>query len=107
MKLLIRLSISSLISLFTTYIKGTTKKIEKEIFNGKEELRIFKNKYELILLEHNYLTSPEKLFEYQKKYFDDELTMIEIENISSIKFEKKKLVINKFIQKKIHENREQ
>ena len=93
--------------LFTTYIKGTTKKIEKEIFNGKEELRIFKNKYELILLEHNYLTSPEKLFEYQKKYFDDELTMIEIENISSIKFEKKKLVINKFIQKKIHENREQ
>ena len=92
--------------LFTTYIKGTTKKIEKEIFNGKEELRIFKNKYELILLEHNYLTSPEKLFEYQKKYFDDELTMIEIENISSIKFEKKKLVINKFIQKKIHETRE-
>ena len=34
--------------LFTTYIKGTTKKIEKEIFNGKEELRIFKNKYERI-----------------------------------------------------------
>ena len=65
------------------------------------------NKYELILLEHNYLTSPEKLFEYQKKYFDDELTMIEIENISSIKFEKKKLVINKFIQKKIHETKEQ
>ena len=57
--------------LFTTYIKGTTKKIEKEIFNGKEELRIFKNKYELILLEHNYLTSPEKLFEYQKKFFRD------------------------------------
>ncbi len=93
--------------LFTTYIKGTTKKFEKEIFNGKEELRIFKNKYELILLEHNYLTSPEKLFEYQKKYFDDELTMIEIENISSIKFEKKKLVINKFIQKKKHETKEQ
>ena len=93
--------------LFTTYIKGTTKKIEKEIFNGKEELRIFKNKYELILLEHNYLTSPEMLFEYQKKYFDDELTMIEIENISSIKFEKKKLVINKFIQKKIHDTKEQ
>ena len=33
------------------------------------------------------------------------LTMINIENISSIKFEKKKLVINKFIQKKTHENR--
>ena len=48
--------------LITTYIKGTTKKIEKEIFNSKKELRILKNKYELILLEYNYLTSPEKLF---------------------------------------------
>ena len=52
--------------LFTTYIKGTTKKIEKEIFNIKEELRILQNSYDLILLEHNYLTSPEKLFDYQK-----------------------------------------
>ena len=52
--------------LFTTYIKGTTKKIEKEIFNGKEELRIFKNKYELILLEHNYLTSPESYLNIKK-----------------------------------------
>jgi len=33
--------------------------------------------------------------------------MIKIENISSIKFEKKKLVINKFIQKKTHETKEQ
>ncbi len=90
--------------LFTTFIKGTTKKIEKEIFNGKEELRILKNKYEMILLEHNYLTSPEKLFDYQKKYFEDELVMLEIENISSIKFKKKELIINKFIQNKGNEN---
>ena len=91
--------------LFTTYIKGTTKKIEKEIFNIKEELRVLQNSYDLVLLEHNYLTSPEKLFDYQKKYFEDELVMLDIENISSIKFEKKKLVIDKFIQKKIYENR--
>ena len=90
--------------LITTYIKGTTKKIEKEIFNSKKELRILKNKYELILLEYNYLTSPEKLFEYQKKYFDDELVKIEIVNISSIKFEQNNLIINKFIQEKSNEN---
>ena len=90
--------------LITTYIKGTTKKIEKEIFNSKKELRILKNKYELILLEYNYLTSPEKLFEYQKKYFDDELVKIEIVNISSIKFEQNNLIINKFIQEKLNEN---
>lgn len=90
--------------LITTYIKGTTKKIEKEIFNSKKELRILKNKYELILLEYNYLTSPEKLFEYQKKYFEDELVKIEIVNISSIKFEQNNLIINKFIQEKSNEN---
>ena len=90
--------------LITTYIKGTTKKIEKEIFNSKRELRILKNKYELILLEYNYLTSPEKLFEYQKKYFEDELVKIEIVNISSIKFEQNNLIINKFIQEKLNEN---
>ena len=100
------ISIIPIISLilFTTYIKGTTKKIEKEIFDSKKQLRILKNKYELILLEHNYLTSHEKLFEYQKKYFDDELVKIEIDNISSIKFKQNSLIINSFIQNKSNEN---
>ena len=91
--------------LFTTYIKGTTKKIEKEIFNIKEELRILQNSYDLILLEHNYLTSPEKLFDYQKKYFEDELVMLDIENISSIKLQKEELIINKIIKENENENR--
>ena len=85
--------------LFTTYIKGTTKKIEKEIFNTKEELRVLQSKYDLVILEHNYLTSPEKLFDYQKKYFEDELVIVELENISSIEFKKKEIIINKFIKK--------
>ena len=85
--------------ILTTYIKGTTKKIEKKIFNAKEELRILENKYDLILLEHNYLTSPEKLFDYQKKYFEDELVMLDIENISSIKLQTEELIINKIIKK--------
>ena len=55
------------------------------------------------MLEHNYLTSPEKLFDYQKKYFEDELVMLDIENISSIKLQKEELIINKII--KENENR--
>jgi len=89
--------------LFTTYIKGTTKKIEREIFNIKEELRVLQNNYDLVLLEYNYLTSPEKLFDYQKKYFEKELVILNIENISSIKLKKKELYINKIIKK--NENR--
>ena len=85
--------------LITTFIKGSTKKIEKEIFNTKEEIRILNDQYELILLEHNYLTSPENLFNYQRKFFDKELDMIEIENISSMKFDNNKIKIKKLIEK--------
>ncbi len=67
--------------LFTTFTKNSTKKIDKEIFILNEDLRLLGDKYELELLEHNYLSSPKKLLEYQKKYFDTELIPIDKENI--------------------------
>ena len=42
----------------TTITKNSTKKVEKQIFEIKENIIFLKNKYELVLLEHNYLTSP-------------------------------------------------
>ena len=33
------------------------------------------------LLEHDYLSSPEKLLEYQSLYFEDELIQKDIQNI--------------------------
>ena len=52
----------------------------------KEDLRLHRDKYELELLEHNYLSSPKKLLEYQKKYFETELIPIEIKNIIEVEF---------------------
>ena len=68
----------------TTVTKNSTKQLDKKIFEVKENLRVLQDKYELVMLEYNYLTSPKKLIEYQKKYFDNELLEADIENLNWI-----------------------
>ena len=51
------------------------------------------------MLEYNYLTSPKKLMEYQKKYFDNELFEADIQNLNWIEFLNEDLNINKIITK--------
>ena len=67
--------------LFTAIIKNTTKQIEDELFTTKENLRVLKSEYENILLEHDYLSSAEKLLEFQSLYFEDQLIQKSIKNI--------------------------
>ena len=55
---------------FTSVIKNSTKNIDIEIFNLNEDIRLLQEKYDLVLLDHNFLSSPKKLNEYQKKYFE-------------------------------------
>ena len=62
-------------------IKNTTKKIEDQIFVVKENLRILNSEFENILLEHDYLSSAEKLLEYQSLYFEDQLIQKKIDEI--------------------------
>ena len=66
----------------TTLTKNSTKKIDKQIFYLTEDIRFLKNNYELVVLEHNYLSSPKKLLEYQKRFFENELSPIDIKNIN-------------------------
>jgi len=70
-KLILLLSIFLLL-IFTIVTKNSTKEIEKQIYNTKENLRILEQKYEMVLLDFNYLSSPEKLMEYQLRYFENE-----------------------------------
>ncbi len=39
------------------------------------------------MLEYNYLSSPKKLIEYQKKYFENELVEADIENFNRFNIE--------------------
>ena len=76
----------------TTYIKNHTKKLDEEIFSVKENISYLNSVKELVLLEYNYLTSPEKLLRLNSLYFDDELKFTQrknikiIENINQINF---------------------
>jgi len=67
--------------LTTAIIKNTTKKIEDKIFAYKESVRVLKSDLENILLEYDYLSSAEKLLEYQSLYFEDQLVQKKIEDI--------------------------
>jgi len=68
----------------TTITKNSTKQLDKKIFEMNENLRVMQDKYELEMLEYNYLSSPKKLMEYQKKYFDNELVDSDIEDLNWI-----------------------
>ena len=67
-KFIVILSILFLI-LFTAFIKNSTKKIEDEIFSINESLRNLNKEFEKTKLEFDFLSSSEKLLEYQKIYF--------------------------------------
>ena len=80
----------------TTFTKNSTKKLDKQIFNIRENMSVLKDKYELVLLDYNFLTSPKKLLEYQSKYFETDLIPLDITQIKEIKEESNKLVITEF-----------
>ena len=68
--------------LSTAIIKNSTKQIEDEIFTAKESIRVLKSEFENVSLEYDYLSSAERLLEYQSQYFEDELIQ---KNINDLK----------------------
>ena len=99
-KFSIILLILSLI-LFTAIVKNSTKRVDDVIFVLEENIRGLKKDFENIKLEHDYLSSTEKLLEFQNLYFDDELVKKEIEEIKIIIKKSNRLQIQqlKFIRK--------
>ena len=80
----------------TTFTKNSTKKLDNQIFSVRENMSVLKNKYELVLLDYNFLTTPKKLLEYQSKYFETDLIPLDITQIKEIKEESNKLIITEF-----------
>ena len=86
-KLTIIIFIFSLI-FSTAFIKNSTKKIEDEIFAVKESLKNYENELSDTRLEFEYLSSTEKLLQYQSQFFEKDLNQT---NINKIKIITKKL----------------
>ena len=91
-KIILTFSILFLI-IVTTFTKNSTKKLDNQIFNIRENIHVLKDKYELVLLDYNFLTTPKKLLEYQSKYFETDLISLDITQIKEIKKVSNKLVI--------------
>jgi hypothetical protein len=89
--------------LITSLIKTSTKEIEDQIFIVKENIRPLKSELEDVLLEFNYLSSPEKLVQYQSQYFEKDLIKIEIMNIKEIIKNNETLEIKNLISKNENE----
>tara|TARA_Y100000996_G_scaffold392698_1_gene355650 strand:+ start:744 stop:1049 length:306 start_codon:yes stop_codon:yes gene_type:complete len=70
--------------LFTAFIKNSTKRIDDEIFSLKEKMRDLNKEFENVKLEHDYLSSADKLVNFKRLYFDDELVKKDIQNLKMI-----------------------
>ena len=95
-KLILLLAIFLLL-FFTTITKNSTKEIEEQIYNTKENIKILEDRYEMVLLDFNYLTSPEKLLKYQSTYFENELREIDITNLKKLTLIDNEIQIKQFI----------
>jgi len=83
--------------LSTALVKNSTKRTDDEIFAIKENIRALKKDFENIKLEYEFLSSTEKLIEFQNLYFDHELVKKDINEIKIIDQSKKKLQIKNLI----------
>ena len=95
MKKIFSISLIFLLILITSLIKNSTKKIEEKTFVLKEKILNSNIQLNNLKLEFDYLSSAEKLIEYQKLYFENELIKKKIDDMKIINFSGEDIVINK------------
>ena len=80
----------------TTITKNSTKNLDKKIFESKENIRLLKNNYDLVLLDYSYLSTPKKLIEFQSLFFENYLVPLKIENTNKMILKDNSIIIKKF-----------
>ena len=79
----------------TSLIKNSTKDLDDQIYSLRENILFLENRLNDSKLEFDYLSSSEKLLEYQKLYFENFLQKKSIDEINTIEILNNKLLINK------------
>jgi hypothetical protein len=87
----------------TSLVKNSTKEIEDKIFMVNENIRPLKSELGDILLEYNYLSSPDKLTQYQTQYFEKDLIKIDITKIKKLTKKSNDIKVSDFLEKIIDE----
>ena len=78
MKNYLIISFILILIILTSLVKTSTRDLEAKIFTSKEELKLLSDKKDLILLENNFLSSPERLFELKKLLLDQNLISLNL-----------------------------
>ncbi len=78
----------------TSIIKNSTKDIDDEIYLIRENLLLLEKRYKNSKLEFDYLSSSEKLLEYQKIHFENLLKKKVLKEIKTINIIDKEIFIN-------------
>ena len=82
-KYIIFFSIVSLI-VTTSIVKSSTRQLEKNIFILEEEVEILENKFNFLLLENDYLTTPERLIGLKEKIFKNKFFPLNPKEIKKV-----------------------
>ena len=85
--------------LATSLVKNSTKEIEDKIFMIKENIRPLKFELGDVLVEYNYLSSPDKLSQYQTQFFEKNLIKIDITQIKKLTEKNNLINVSDFIEK--------
>jgi len=94
MKKILTISLIFSLIVITSFIKNSTKKIDEELFSLKENILNLNLELDNVKLEFDYLSSSEKLLSYQNLYFENKLTLKNINKIEIIDFTKEKILTN-------------
>ena len=94
MKKILTISLIFSLVVITSFIKNSTKKIDEELFSLKENILNLNLELDNVKLEFDYLSSSEKLLSYQNLYFENKLTLKNINEIEIIDFTKEKILTN-------------
>ena len=83
----------------TSLVKNSTKEIEDKIFVLNENIRPLKSELGDLLLEYNFLSSPDKLIQYQSQFFEKDLIKTDITKIKKIDVKGNSIEIKDFTKK--------
>ena len=78
----------------TTLIKNSTKDLDDKIYSTKENLLFLENRFKDSKLEFDYLSSSEKLLEYQLLYFENSLQKKSLKELNTLEIIDNELIIN-------------
>ena len=83
-----------ILSVSTSVIKNSTKKIDDETYSTKERLLFLEKRIQVLKLEHDYLSSSEKLMEYQNLYFENLLQKKPLKELKILEMANSEIIIS-------------